>query len=62
MVKISYRGWWITMTNVMPIPLILLSICTSSIDVVESSPLVGSSKNAMDGLLTSSTAMLTLLR
>lgn len=52
--KISDEGWWIVEITVLPAPASLFRNLMRLRDVVESSPVVGSSKKIMEGLMSSS--------
>lgn len=55
LLKISVDGWWITLTTVLPLLAKSLNKNIIVTAVFESSPVVGSSKNIIDGFVRSST-------
>lgn len=59
--KIYEEGWWIVETIVLPDFAILFKNCIRCKEVVESNPVVGSSKNIIEGLVSNSTPIDTLL-
>ena len=60
--KISMDGWWMVHTTVRPVSTVLRTVRMTMAAARASRPLVGSSINTIDGLATSSTAMVSRLR
>lgn len=54
-VKIYDEGWWIVATTVLPVFANLLRVWTTCRAVVESKPVVGSSKKIIEGLISNYT-------
>ncbi|PKA53769.1 hypothetical protein AXF42_Ash020690 [Apostasia shenzhenica] len=55
-------GWWIVHTTVLPVLTVFLTVLITIAAALASSPDVGSSMNIIEGLATSSTAIVNLLR
>ncbi len=58
--KISMLGWWMVQTTVRPVLTVFRTVRITMAAARASNPLVGSSMKIMDGLATSSTAMVNL--
>ena len=60
--KMSMLGWWIVHTIVRPVFTIFLTVLITIAAALASNPDVGSSMNTIEGLATSSTAIVNLFR
>lgn len=60
--KISIFGWWMVHTTVRPVSTIFLTALITIAAALASKPEVGSSMNMIEGLATSSTAIVSRLR
>ena len=60
--KMSMDGWWMVHTTVRPVSTVLRTARMTMAAARASRPLVGSSMNTIEGLATSSTAMVSRLR
>jgi len=58
--NISMLGWWIVQTTVRPVSTVFLTVLITIAAALASRPEVGSSMNIIDGLATSSTAIVNL--